>query len=153
MSLMIFMMGLLGALVAFITYSIPSIRNVETIVPDFVLPPAEEATPPSPPGETPPRAEPSPSLLLTPLPPAVEPAPLLSSRQLLSEAATLAGRGQTKSAISLLRQCIASRETDQATRQVASWKLASLLYLIGKDRLADQILLHYREEGSIHGPR
>ncbi len=153
MSLMIFMMGLLGALVAFITYSIPSIRNVETIVPDFVLPPAEEATPPSPPEKTPPGTEPSPSLPLTPLPPAVEPAPLLSSRQLLSEAATLAGRGQTKSAISLLRQCIASRETDQATRQVASWKLASLLYLIGKDRLADQILLHYREEGSIHGPR
>lgn len=153
MSLMIFLMGLLGALVAFITYSLPSIRNVETIVPDFVLPPTEEPTPSSPPEKTPPRVEPSPSLPLTPLPPAVETVPLLSSRQLLSEAATLASRGQTKSAISLLRQCIASKGTDQATRQVASWKLASLLYLIGKDRLADQILLHYREEGSIHGPR
>lgn len=153
MSLMIFMMGLLGALVAFITYSIPSIRNVETIVPDFTIPLADETAIPSSPEKASPSAEPSPSLLLTPLPPAVETPPLLSSKQLLSEAATLAGRGQTKPAISLLRQCIASRETDQATRQVASWKLASLLYLIGKDRLADQILLHYREEGSNHGPR
>ncbi|MEI6309057.1 MAG: MFS transporter [bacterium] len=153
MSLMILMMGLLGALVAFITYSIPSIRNVETIVPDFILPLADEPAPPSSAEKVFPSSEPSPSLFPPPLTPGIEATPQRSPKQLLSEAATQAGRGQTKAAISLLRQCIASRETDQATRQVASWKLASLLYLIGKDRLADQILLHYREEGSNHVPR
>jgi hypothetical protein len=179
MSLMILLMGLIGGAVAFITYSIPSIRNVETIVPDFVLPATSETTdtavpppipvvatvtsrseaPASAPSSEPPQREIDASLALFPPIPistheadSPDPSPP-DPEPMMKEANQLASRGQTKEAMGLLRRVLATPRTDPGLRQVAARKLASLLYLAGKDGLADAILLHYRSRPQDHDPK
>jgi DHA3 family macrolide efflux protein-like MFS transporter len=168
MSLMILLMGLIGGAVAFITYSIPSIRNVETIVPDFVLPATSETTdtavpPPIPVVATVTSRSEAPASALPSEPPqreiissheAASPDPSSSDPEpMMKEANQLASRGQTKEAMGLLRRVLATPKADPGLRQVAARKLASLLYLAGKDGLADAILLHYRSRPQDHDPK